>query len=67
MATLKAVEARAITKPGRYSDGGGLYLVVAKGGTKSWVLRITIAGKSTDKGLGGFPAVSLQQARKERL
>jgi hypothetical protein len=26
-------------KPGRYSDGGNLYLVVSDTGTRKWVLR----------------------------
>ena len=33
----------------------GLALQVAKGGSRSWVLRATIAGKRRDVGLGGYP------------
>ena len=33
-------------------------------GSKNWVQRITIDGRRRDIGLGGFPAVSLAQARK---
>ena len=65
MATnLTAAKVRTLTKPGRYGDGGGLYLNIAKGGTKSWVQRIRVGGLRTDKGLGGFPSVSLSAARK---
>ncbi len=55
---------RAIDKPGRYLDGAGLYLLVSPGGSKSWVQRVRIGGNRTDKGLGGFPRVSLSEARK---
>jgi hypothetical protein len=35
MAQLTAAKVKAITKPGRYGDGAGLYLNVAPGGSKS--------------------------------
>ncbi len=54
----------ALSKPGRFGDGGGLYLEIAKGGSKSWVQRITVDGRRRDIGLGGFPAVSLAMARQ---
>ena len=60
--TVKGVE--AITKPGRYGDGGTLFLHVAPGGSKSWVQRVTIDGRRHDIGLGGFPVVSLAKARR---
>ena len=63
MARLTAVKVKSIDKPGRYGDGNGLYLNVAKGGSKSWVHRITIDGVRRDMGLGGYPVVSLAQAR----
>ena len=65
MARLTAVRVRSIDKPGRYGDGNGLYLNVAKGGSKSWVQRITIDGVRRDMGLGGYPVVSLAQARAQ--
>ena len=55
---------KRLRKPGRYGIGGGLYVVVSPGGTKSWVQRIQADGKRVDKGLGGIPAVSLSAARK---
>ena len=64
MARLTAVKAKSLNKPGRYGDGNGLYLNIAKGGTKSWVQRLTIDGTRRDMGLGGYPAVSLSQARE---
>ena len=64
MARLTAVKAKSLNKPGRYGDGNGLYLNIAKGGTKSWVQRLTIDGTRRDIGLGGYPAISLSQARE---
>ena len=60
---LSATRAKALKEPGRYSDGGGLHLFISKKGAKSWVQRITIDGRRRDIGLGGFPTVSLAQAR----
>ena len=64
MATLKVDDIRKATTPGRLADGGGLFLNIAKGGSKSWVQRIRINGVRSDKGIGSFPAVTLTQARK---
>ena len=38
-------------KPGRYADGGGLYVLVKESGARSWLYRATIAGKVRDIGL----------------
>ena len=64
MARLTAAKVKELTNPGRYGDGGGLYLSIAKAGSKSWVVRLRIDGTRTDKGLGGYPKVSLSAARK---
>ena len=61
---LSATRVKALRNPGRYSDGDGLHLFVSKRGTKSWVQRITVAGRRRDIGLGGYPTISLAQARK---
>ena len=61
---LSATEVKALHKPGRHSDGGGLHLFITKTGNKSWVQRIVIDGRRRDIGLGGYPTVSLAQARK---
>ncbi len=58
---LSAARVKALTDPGRYSDGGGLHLFIGKSGGKSWVQRITIDGRRRDIGLGGCPAVSLSR------
>ena len=61
---LSATRLKALRDPGRYSDGTGLHLFISKTGGKSWVQRITIDGRRRDIGLGGYPTVSLAQARK---
>lgn len=65
--TLKTADVRKLEKPGRYGDSMGLYLVVKPNGTKSWVQRITVEGQRLDRGLGGFPTVSLAAARRVTL
>lgn len=61
---LTAVEVTKLEKPGYYCDGGGLYLQVSKSGSKSWIMRYTMAGKPCEMGLGSFQAFTLAEARK---
>ena len=63
MARLTAQKVKSITKPGHYSDGGGLLLKVSKYGGKYWILRVQIAKKRRDYGLGSVSMVSLADAR----
>jgi integrase len=49
--------------PGTHTDGEGLYLVVSKTGSRSWLLRYQLRGKRRDMGLGVFPQVTLAEAR----
>ncbi len=55
----------ATTGPGKYEDGGGLRLVVAKSKAKKWVFRFTINGRRREMGLGSYPDVSLAEAREQ--
>lgn len=64
---LSARFVETVTQPGKYFDGQGLFLRVAKNGARQWVQRITIRGKRTELGLGSPPAVSLAAARKLAL
>ena len=41
-----------------------MYLRIAPGGSKQWVQRLVIRGRRHDLGLGGWPLVSLQEARE---
>jgi hypothetical protein len=61
---LTARSVAAATKKGRYADGGGLYLVVSKSGSKSWAFRYTRNGKAHEKGLGSAD-LSLADARRK--
>lgn len=63
---LKAYELDRLDRRGLYGDGDGLYLSVAKGGSKSWIYRYQVNGRRRDLGLGGYPAVSLAKARSRR-
>jgi integrase len=50
--------------PGRYGDGGGLWLQVTPSGTKSWLLRYQLDGRARHMGMGSFPDVTLVEARE---
>ena len=50
-------------RPGRYADGGGLYLQVAKTGTKAWLFRFQLDGRERFMGLGSVKTFSLKEAR----
>jgi integrase len=62
-------------KPGRHGDGGGLYLLVSKDGTKSWMIRVVVRVPVSDRhpngrqrqdiGLGSVQLVSLEEAREK--
>src|SRR3546814_12976694 len=52
-------------RPGRYCDGGGLYLVVQPGGSKSWICRVQRDGTRRDIGLGSAAVVTLAHAREK--
>ena len=67
MGKLTAAKVKSLTKRGLHGDGGTLYLAVAKGGSKSWIQRVTIDGKRHDIGLGGFPYVGLAAARQKAM
>lgn len=55
-----------LTEPGLHFVGvvAGLALQVQPSGARSWVLRFTVAGKRREMGLGGFPTVTLADARR---
>lgn len=55
----------ATAKPGKYSDGGNLYLVVSATGTRKWVLRFTWRGNAKEMGLGSATTVPLADAREK--
>ena len=64
---LTATKVAKLKEPGRYFDGVGLYLRILETGTRTWVQKLSVAGKQTTLGHGGYPAVSLAEARKRAL
>lgn len=60
---LSALAASKATKPGHYSDGGGLSLQITKAGVKSWLFRFMLDGRAREMGLGPFHTVTLAEAR----
>ena len=61
--TIEAAKPREA--PYRLSDGGGLLLLVKPTGAKVWLARLSVTGKRRDMGLGGYPAVTLKEAREK--
>lgn len=63
---LKALDVQRLTAPGLHFVGvvPGLALQVLPSGGRTWILRAMVAGKRRDMGLGGYPAVTLAQARE---
>jgi len=60
---LTAIQVKK-SKPGKYADGGGLWLVKRADGGGQWVLRVTVHGRRREMGLGSLEAVSLKEARE---
>jgi len=66
-----ALFVKHIKRPGKFPDGGNLYLKVRKSTrkirtdavTKSWLFRYSRFGKDTWLGLGPYPDVTLSEAR----
>ncbi|KQW80778.1 tyrosine-type recombinase/integrase [Brevundimonas sp. Root1279] len=52
------------SEPGRYGDGGGLYLVVSPSGSRKWVFRFRWKKRLSDMGLGSASVVTLARARE---
>jgi len=64
---LTARAAETISKPGRHSDGGGLYLSISAEGRRRWVFLYTWRGRLREAGLGSASkaGVSLKAAREK--
>ncbi len=63
---LHKLSARAVStlsKRGRHSDGGGLYLSLTDSGGRSWVFMWKVAGRRREIGLGSLRDVPLARAR----
>jgi len=62
---LSATRVMALTEPGRYADGNGLYLQISRWKTKSWMLRYQLSGRAREMGLGALGTVGLKEAREK--
>jgi integrase len=69
---LTALDVKRLTHPGGkrnvlFSVGGvpGLHMQITPNGGRSWVLRAKVGTLRRDIGLGGFPGVTLAQAREK--
>ncbi|MWA31165.1 tyrosine-type recombinase/integrase [Burkholderia pseudomallei] len=60
---LTALRVSKALEPGYYSDGGGLQLQITTSGSRSWIFRYTLRGRSREMGLGPLSTVSLAAAR----
>ena len=66
-AEISAITVAKLAKPGLHFVGvvQGLALHITATGARSWLLRVVIAGRRREMGLGNFPEVSLAQAREK--
>lgn len=69
-AELGPLDVKRLVHPGDRSNvmlpvGGvaGLYLQLTPNGGRTWILRMLVGGRRRDIGLGGYPTVTLAQAR----
>ena len=62
-AGLTVMKART-AKPGRYGDGGGLYLLVRSPEARFWLFRYRRDGRMREMGLGSLATTSLAEARE---
>ena len=66
IAELSPLAVSRLSAPGLHNVGGvaGLHLQIV-GNARSWILRATVGTKRRDIGLGGFPTVTLADARQK--
>ncbi len=68
---LSALDVKRLKHPGcvgnsTFAVGGvsGLLMQITPNGGRTWLLRVSVAGKRREIGLGGYPDTSLAQARE---
>ena len=59
-------KAKPSSKPKKFSDGGGLFLLLHPSGSKYWRMKYRFMGKEKLLAFGVWPEVSLTEARKKR-
>lgn len=63
---VQAIAKSKDRKPCKVADGKGLYLVVARSGSASWIYRYTFGGAQKELSLGTVDELSLAKARERR-
>ena len=63
--TVAAVRrSKPADKPVRLADGGGLHLIVKPDGSRHWRYDYRLGGRRRSLALGGYPEISLAEARR---
>src|SRR5262245_64447828 len=67
---LSSRTVETVKAPGRYSDGGNLYLSISQNGGRRWVFMYRFGGKQREMGLGsasraGVPLASARELAAE--
>ena len=62
---LTAVAVDRLRVPGVHADGADLSLILTSSGVKRWELRVSDGGRRRQLGLGLYPKVSLEAARRK--
>ncbi len=60
---LTVMQLKAFDK-GKYADGHGLWLCKSRKDAGKWMLRLVVAGKRREMGLGRWPDVSITEVRE---
>jgi integrase len=63
---VKVRNAKPGEKDSKLFDGGGLFLLVTRGGGKLWQFKYRFGGKEKKLSFGSYPEVSLADARERR-
>jgi integrase len=64
---LTALAVNRVKRRGLHADGGGLFLQIARNGSRSWLFRYTLNAKTRHMGLGSLEVISLASARTAAL
>src|SRR5512139_1733712 len=59
-------QVKAVDKPIKLADGGGMHLLVRPDGSRSWRLDYHFEGRRKTLALGAYPEVTLAEARRLR-
>src|SRR3984893_5826527 len=62
---LTVISVASLKRPGRHSDGYGLYLIVTPAHTKNYAFLYCRDGRSHEMGLGSVVTTTLAQARQK--